>query len=206
MSLVIGIDFDNTIVCYDEVFHLVACEKKIIPHTLDKNKECVRNYLRQEGRESEWTELQGYVYGTRMRDASAYPGVIDFLKCAIAKGVLLYIISHKTLYPYRGPQYNLHNAAYDWLEYNNIFNENHVGLKPEFVFFEQAIEDKLKKINNKQCSYFIDDLPELFSRTDFPNNAKKILFKPNATDESIPQDCLIFKSWLDINDYLLKKI
>jgi hypothetical protein len=35
--------------------------------------------LRALGKEDVWTELQGYVYGARMAEAEAYPGVLDFM-------------------------------------------------------------------------------------------------------------------------------
>ena len=50
-NLRVGIDFDNTIVCYDEIFHRVALERELIPRDTPKNKESVRDYLRQVGKE-----------------------------------------------------------------------------------------------------------------------------------------------------------
>ena len=53
----IGVDFDNTIVCYDEVFHRVALERKLISPSLRVNKGAVRDHLRTIGREDAWTEM-----------------------------------------------------------------------------------------------------------------------------------------------------
>jgi len=92
----IGIDFDNTIVSYDALFHKVARERDLIPHDTPVNKVAVRDHLRQIGKEELWTEMQGYVYGARMDEALAYPGVIDFLSSATAAGHELAIVSHKT--------------------------------------------------------------------------------------------------------------
>mgnify|MGYP001252235337 CR=1 FL=1 len=45
--MVIGIDFDNTIACYDILFSKVAKEKNIIPKdSVYKNKIEIRNHLR----------------------------------------------------------------------------------------------------------------------------------------------------------------
>ncbi len=41
----IGIDFDNTIACYDGVFHKAAIERGLIPDDLDSSKNAVRDYL-----------------------------------------------------------------------------------------------------------------------------------------------------------------
>ena len=78
MKLRIGIDFDNTIACYDQLFHRMALEKGLIPADLPEGKSQVRDYLRHGGKEDAWTELQGHVYGARMGEAPPFPGVIEF--------------------------------------------------------------------------------------------------------------------------------
>ena len=67
----IGIDFDNTIVSYDALFHKVAREQGVVPPNTPANKLAVRDYLRQIGKEDLWTEMQGYVYGERMDEVRA---------------------------------------------------------------------------------------------------------------------------------------
>ena len=100
----IGFDFDNTIVSYDALFYQVATEQKLIPTDLPKTKIAVRDYFRNANNENAWTEMQGYVYGERMGDASAYPGVVEFIKLARDKGVSMVIVSHKTRHPFVGPK------------------------------------------------------------------------------------------------------
>ena len=70
--MVIGIDFDNTLVCYDRLFQQVALERGLIPVDFPANKLEVRNHLRKIGLENEWTEMQGIVYGPQLNEASAY--------------------------------------------------------------------------------------------------------------------------------------
>ena len=36
--MIIGIDFDNTIICYESIFHEVAHELKLIPSSVEKIK------------------------------------------------------------------------------------------------------------------------------------------------------------------------
>jgi hypothetical protein len=67
--MLIGIDFDNTIVRYDRLFHHVALEKGLIPASVPASKGDVRDYLRSIGGEQDWIELQGIVYGVRMHEA-----------------------------------------------------------------------------------------------------------------------------------------
>jgi hypothetical protein len=207
MQRIIGVDFDNTIVCYDETFYAAAVEKKLIPPETPKNKESVRNYLRKIGQEPVWTELQGYVYGVKMREVTPYPGVIDFFISAVRNEIPVCIISHKTLFPYAGPGYNLHKAAYDWLDSQRFFDPGYIGLDPKKVFFELSMNEKLNRISNMQCTHFIDDLPELFSKAAFPINVNKILFNPNREDSKPidSADYLIFPTWQDISRHLLSK-
>src|SRR3990167_6924006 len=106
----IGVDFDNTIVCYHEVFHQVAREQGLIPADSPQNKEKIRDYLRSMDQENLWTEMQGYVYGNRMSAARPFPDVAAFFKTALAKNIPLYIISHKTRHPSAGPPCALHHA------------------------------------------------------------------------------------------------
>ncbi len=167
----IGIDFDNTIVCYDEAFYLAAFEKKLISKNLPKNKKNIRDYLRSINNEDAWTELQGYIYGSRMDLAKPFDGVDDFFSNQIKNKI--YIISHKTIFPYKGPKYNLHLEAKNWLLKQSFFNEN-----LEF-FFETTLEKKIEKIEELCCDYFIDDLLEVLTKSEFPKNVKKILFDPN---------------------------
>src|ERR1043165_1799053 len=75
--LVLGIDFDNTLVSYDGVFHQVARDQGLITPEIGHGKDDVRKYLRSVEREDDWTALQGEVYGARMDLASLYDGAID---------------------------------------------------------------------------------------------------------------------------------
>jgi len=174
----IGVDFDNTIVCYDEVFHRVACEQGLIPESVPVNKGAVRDYLRKAGRESEWTEMQGYVYGVRMRDAQPFPGVLEFFRRTRAAGIPICIISHKTRHPYKGPQYDLHAAALGWLELNGFFDPKRIGLARNDVYFELTLSAKLGRIAAAGCTHFIDDLPELLAEPEFPTKVSALLFDP----------------------------
>src|SRR5262245_177802 len=126
--MLIGVDFDNTIVCYDALFHKVARERNLIPADLPVNKSDVRNFLRKIGKEDVWTEMQGYVYGGRMSEAAPYPGVIEFFKACRATGIKLRIISHKTKHPFLGEKYDLHQAAQNWLEQQGFFDQMKIGL------------------------------------------------------------------------------
>lgn len=192
----IGIDFDNTIVSYDSLFHKVAREQGVVPVTTPQNKVAVRDHLRAIGREAVWTEMQGYVYGARMDEAEAYPGVIDFFRWARASGVTLCIVSHKTLHPFIGPKYDLHQAARDWIE-THLVDTLGPLIAPERVFFELTKEAKWDRIGDTGCGCFIDDLPEILLAERFPGGVERILFDPEGHHESVA-GITRMTAWADI--------
>lgn len=173
----IGLDFDNTIVSYDALFHKVAREQDVVPPETPVNKLAVRDYLRRIEREEVWTEMQGTVYGARMDEALAYPDVIEFLRWAGQVGHELAIVSHKTKHPFLGPQYDLHAAARAWVERHLCENGNPL-IPASQVFFELTKEDKLARIGNFGCNIFLDDLPEILLASGFPASTRRILFDP----------------------------
>jgi hypothetical protein len=176
----IGIDFDNTIVCYDALFHRVCVEQGLIPATVPANKSSVRNYLREIGRENDWTQIQGYIYGPRMREAAAFPGVLEFLAACKTKSTECFIISHKTRHPYRGASYDLHQSAMDWLNETGFLQTDRTGLEAAKVFFEPAKTDKVNRIAACGCTHFIDDLPEFLAELEGLRHLRKFLFDPNG--------------------------
>jgi hypothetical protein len=199
---IIGVDFDNTIVCYDQVFHQVALEQGLIPGQLPASKSMVRDYLRQCDQEDAWTEMQGYVYGARMQDALPFPGVLRFFQRCRQQGVRVYIISHKTRYPYLGPKYDLHQAAQAWLEKYGFYDPNRLGLANGQVFFELTKQEKIARIARIGCSHFIDDLPEFLSEDGFSPGLERILFDPNAKYLS-GHNFLRKSSWAEIETWLI---
>lgn len=175
----LGVDFDNTIVCYDALFHQVAREQGLIPADVPVNKSEVRNYLRRVDKEAAWTEMQGMVYGGRMREAAPYPGVLEFFQACRRAGIPASIVSHKTRHPFLGEQYDLHAAATAWLEQQGFFDPARLGQPRENVFFELTKAAKLDRIGSCGCTHFIDDLPEFLGEPGFPAAVERILFDPN---------------------------
>ena len=109
----LGLDFDNTLVRYDNLFHSLAVEKSLIDKSMAADKIRIRNYLREQGRDDDFTLLQGEVYGLRILDANPAEGMLNTLVNLKSMGIPMVLVSHKTRFPYKGPQYNLHQAAMD---------------------------------------------------------------------------------------------
>ncbi|MEM8495093.1 MAG: hypothetical protein AAF663_06855 [Planctomycetota bacterium] len=173
--MIVGLDFDNTIACYDGLFHALSLEAGLIPESLPRNKTAVRDFLRIHGKEDAWTELQGIGYGPRITDASPFPGAVDTIANLTGAGIETHIVSHKTKTPYRGEPHDLHAAARAFL--------NHHGVSPQLIP-EQRVhlcltkDDKLARIAELGCTHFLDDLPEFLAEGAFPESAQAILFDP----------------------------
>ncbi len=201
--MLIGLDFDNTIVSYDSLFHKVALEQDVISHTIPVNKIAVRNHLRSINKEDKWTEMQGHVYGKRMNEAQAYAGAIEFIDRAKQLGHSLCIISHKTQYPFLGPQYDLHKAAIGWIDQHLVMNDKALFSKVDY-FFELTKDDKVNRIASMGCDIYIDDLPEILLNPLFPADCTRVLFDPerhHAT--SIEGEIRVVNSWKQIEKELL---
>ena len=156
----IGIDFDNTIVIYDELFYKVALERNLIPINFPKNKQKIRNYLCKQNKENEFTNIQSEVYGKRIIDANAAPNIFEALK-KISNDYEINIISHKSKFPYSGEKYNLHIAAINWLEKNKFLSISGLNIKNKDIYFLPTKDKKLAAINALDYTYFVDDLPEI---------------------------------------------
>jgi hypothetical protein len=176
----IGVDFDNTIVCWDEAFHAAALDQGEITPDVPKSKEKVRDHMRANGHEEEWIVLQGYVYGALADRAPIFPGVTEFFRACHDAGIEVAIISHKTRHPFRGPQYDLHQAARECLDRNGFHDPGGIGLSAENVYFELTKAEKLDRIGALGCDCFIDDLPEFLAEPAFPPSVDRILFDPYA--------------------------
>jgi hypothetical protein len=190
----IGIDFDNTLVCYDEVFGRVAVEQGLVPPHAATSKTAIRDHLRALGQEDRWTELQGTIYGPRMMDAPPFPGVVEFFAACRAAGMPVAIVSHRTRFPYLGERHDLHAAARDWLARHGFHDPAGIGLPVERVFFEETKEAKLARIADVGCTHFIDDLPELLAHPLFPADVRRILFDPHAA-APLPAETSLLTAW-----------
>src|SRR5436190_2214352 len=112
--MVIGVDFDNTLVSYDELFEQLVRERGLITGT---GKKVVRDQIRQiPNGEIEWQKLQGIAYGPRMAEAKVIEGVPQFFAACRKRGIPVHIISHKTEFAnYDDTRTNLRQTALAWM-------------------------------------------------------------------------------------------
>ena len=77
----IGIDLDNTIICYDEALMDLGSLMGV-PRKHASTKQEIKNSAKN-GRENDWIILQGQIYGPGLELANPYPGFLEFAKNAL---------------------------------------------------------------------------------------------------------------------------
>jgi hypothetical protein len=182
----IGLDFDNTIVCYDGVFLSAAKQRGLLGSEFSGAKQQVRDAIRllPDG-EIAWRRLQGLVYGRAIGGAQAFTGLAAFLQRARARGDAIFIISHKTQYGHFDPQkIDLREAALGWMKGEGFFDAAGLAIPIENVFFESTRAEKLRRIASTGCDIFVDDLEEVLIDPDFPAGVERILFSPQSAAAS----------------------
>ncbi len=205
MDLVVGVDFDNTIVDYDALMHSIAVQWGLIsPHEV-KSKQNIRDKIRKltDG-EIKWQKLQGIVYGPKMEEAQLIDGVKDFFQLCKSHKTPIYIISHKTEFAnYDETQTNLRKTAITWMRKNYFFKADGLGLSENDVYFESTRLEKIKCIQFLKCTHFIDDLEETFLEKAFPVNIEKLLFTSHKK-RSQSNEIQFYSSWEQIRDHFFK--
>ena len=203
MKRIIGIDFDNTIICYDFLLHKIALERGLIDKTAKKNKKYIRDVVRRmtEG-EILWQRLQSSIYGEWIKKAKLADGVREFLLLSNKKGAKVFVISHKTEFPLIDTaEVNFHEAAFEWMEEKGFFDNHGIGLSKDDVFFEPTRQKKCECIKQLGCMYFIDDLMEVFLDDAFPSSTSKILYDPHGEYASV-LGVVTASSWASIGDII----
>ncbi|SRR5258708_6393827 len=178
----IGLDFDNTIIRYDDVFHQAANERGLLSADFSGSKQQVRDAIRRlpDG-ELKWQALQGYVYGKGIQNATLFPGLPDFLRRARSHGDTVLIVSHKTEHGHFDPdRVNIRHAAMRWMEAQGFFTNQGFSMMPNHIHFASSRSEKLSRIAELKCDIFIDDLEEVLVDPDFPRFVRRILFSEHA--------------------------
>lgn len=111
----------------------------------------------------------------------------------------VYIISHKTEFPYIGSRIDLRGKAMNWIMKKLVSDSGRPIFKENQVFFESTLMAKINRISEQQCKTFIDDLPEVLAH--LPSSLERILIG-SQTRETEFKNC---ENWFQIARYLSDK-
>ncbi len=199
----IGVDFDNTIICYDEQFHRCAVEWGFINPGFLADKSAIRHAVRllHDG-EKKWQRLQAEIYGVRVQSAQMMDGFKEFAKICRENRVTLYIVSHKTKYPSQNEyEVDLRHAALLWMNSESLFDRHEYRLERENIYFENTRAEKIDRVNELECEVFIDDLEEVLSDKGLSDSIEKILLSKSSFP-GLPYRQ--FDCWSKISHYIKK--
>lgn len=201
MSPVVGLDFDNTLVMYDNVLYDVALGRGLVDAGVARDKRAVRDHIRRlPGGEAEWQHLQVAAYGLRIAEATLADGVPSFLERCRRFGVKACIISHKTAFASASDEtVALRTAALAWMEKERFFDAGGLGLSREDVYFESTRREKVARIGRVGCTHFIDDLEETFLEDSFPEGVARILYAPRGAHPALP-GVKVVRTWSEAAD------
>ena len=124
----IGIDLDNTLAIYDDIFHRLAVSMGLIEPSFPSKKGIVEEIFDKTRQKYKYTEMQAIAYGLEMHSAKPAQGAMRMLKLLRDKGHRIILISHKTKYPIAGGCINLREKATQWLKKEGF------GMKRKFNY------------------------------------------------------------------------
>jgi hypothetical protein len=198
----IGIDIDNTIICYDHVFAAVANSRGFCVQSSASKTE-VKKWFHERDMHQAFTHLQGEVYGKFIDLANLFDGVLAFIEFAKKSGCHLFLVSHKTRYPLVGEKVDLHKSARNFLIDKNVISKSGVvGVPPNNVFFESTLNRKINRISTLNLDFFIDDLLQIFEHSDFPKTTNFVHFSQDLAKNVPNMKISTFPNWKLILGFL----
>ncbi len=199
----IGIDLDNTIIRYDQVFFDCARRQGWIDAAVPPTKHAVCAAVRAlpDG-EIWWTRLQGLVYGQHITEAEPAPGLEAFLETCRARGLRVSVVSHKTRQPAMGPRLDLHAAALLWLERHLFRHAGRFGLTNADLHFEPTQDAKAARLLRLGCTHLVDDLLVFLEHPDLQGRLHRTLYAPEPPAVT-PPDITVCRSWTEVGEHLL---
>ena len=189
--MIIGIDLDNTIAIYDEAI------RKLPDGSNFTRKKDYSKYLIDNGKNDLWTELQGTLYGPLMKYATIAKNFNFAIEYFARKKYEIIIISHRTKYPYQGKQYDLHEYAHDWINENliKIFKVNRIRYS---ICLCETKSEKISKIKEYDCNFFIDDLYSIYEDSNFPKQETKFILYNNNKNKHV----MNIENWDEIKEII----
>lgn len=203
----IGIDLDNTLIDYSEVFGAVAQQMELVDAgEQPADKEAVKaRLLERDPSEQLWMRLQGQVYGSHLGKARLCPGAAEFLLFARQRGIRVSIVSHKTRYGHFDPaRVDLWDAARDWLRQNGFFDADRFAVAHTDVHFEPTRDAKIARIGGIGCRMFIDDLEDVLRHPAFPSHVEPIWYasRPDGHESGLVR----YGTWSEIMDKVAERV
>ncbi len=196
----LGIDLDNTIIDYSiSMINLAKTEYGISLKANTSLKKELKKLIISKFNETEWTRAQGLLYSKYITSANLYDNFLPNLERLKSTFDNIYIVSHKTKFPYIGSEIDIREKAMNWIMEKIVSEAGKPLFRETHVYFESTINEKIQRISERDCKIFIDDLPDILVK--LPINIQGILFGAKTT--TVNQ--ITYDNWNDLVRYLLEK-
>ena len=205
--MIIGIDLDNTIINYDKTFLNIALKKKIISENKIISKEKLKQKIIKKKSIEQWKAIQGIAYGKNIYHSDIMKFFHDFIILSKIRKIKIYIISHKTKYGhYDKKKIQLRKKATQFLISKKIINSDISPILKSNIYFCDTLDQKISKIKELECDFFIDDLYKVINNKNFPKQTTPILFNRSQTKIKYKKKIINYSSWSEILNYFFKDL
>ncbi len=181
----IGIDFDNTLIDYSDLFFRIARERGLVEHTVPRDKIAVREHIQKNHHDEDWQRIQVAVYGEQIDCGNVMPGARDFILYGRELGHSFCVVSHKAQFARIAPDGpNLQQAALSWMQEHHFFEPvaaGGLGFRTTDISFAPTRADKVARINALNLTVFIDDLSEILTHPALNPSVRRVLFTRTET-------------------------
>jgi hypothetical protein len=162
----IGFDLDNTVIDYSKAASIWIQENKIIA---ENSVESLKKFYQSRGNyDSEWLEVQEWLYSDGLRYAVLAKGVTLLLKKVMDEGGIIFFVSHKSQFSAKN-NIDLRAPATFWLKEKL---DPLLGTSGYQVFFEITRRLKVQRIRQLNLELFVDDLVSVFQDSEYPRTTK----------------------------------
>ena len=199
----IGFDFDNTLIEYQDLFYKEALKHGFVKGEENPTKSIIRKHFVDIKKEEIFTQIQAEVYGRSIEKGIISNDLVSVMNKLHNEGHKIFIVSHKTIYPFSGQKYNLREAALKWLMKQIIYGKNK-PINRENIYFESTKEEKIKRIEQLNIEIYIDDLLEIVTMLN--PNIVGLLYDPENKFLNWPEEKTIFQwKYEKISRFIEKK-
>ena len=189
----IAFDLDNTILDYGTSLHQLKLDRAELSKISAYTKADFKLGVIAEFGEDYWTELQGFLYTEYVVYSRIDPEFVELLSYLKANQWQTSIISHKTEFPYMGPELNMRDCALKRLEVAGIEK-----LLTDGIHFFGTKKEKINHINLVKPNIYIDDLEEILDL--LSDEIRRLLFS-SANPESTSKYDPVY-DWRSVYKYL----
>ncbi|MDA1260201.1 MAG: hypothetical protein O3A20_06215 [Planctomycetota bacterium] len=151
----IGLDFYNTLICYDPVFSELARARGWAAGAGSK-RSVKERLMKEHGNDLRWQALQAEAYASEIISAKPFPGAVEFSRRALQEGYGLFIVCRKIDSSHFDPSVRLRLWAKRWIA-------KHLRVAPSRCYFESTRAAKVKRVTDLKLDLFIDDLEEVLT-------------------------------------------